>query len=86
MWWEPRAPALARAVRDPGLSAHEGACHVRPPVVVRTLLDAAVGAFPVTNANRYCGEWEDRDDGEDPAREDVPAQNVVVLDDARRAA
>lgn len=60
-FWHRGSPGIARAERDPSLGPDEGACQLTLPFVI-AVAGGIVSVWPVTHADRTCGEWDARDD------------------------
>lgn len=80
LFWQRGGSMISAAARDPAATDDVGSCNVRSPFVAPSI-HFPVGVFPQTHANRFCGDYEprDEDDGDDGEREPQPDGNVVEL-------
>ena len=79
-FWEPGAPALATATRDPAACSGEGACQVNPPQVIYANL-RPTSYFPITTGDRFCSRWAGESDGPDGG-EEIDDSTVVPFERA----
>lgn len=77
IWWSESAPGLAVATRDNDPVQDIGACERCPPVPVfgGTVVQSR---FPLTHADRSCGEYEGIDDDDGDGDEIAPPSAEVV--------
>lgn len=76
IWWSEAAPGLAVATRDADPVTDVGACERHPPVPVFGG-NSVQSRFPLTHADRSCGEYEGTDDDGD-GEEIVPSTATVI--------